>query len=35
MADDLREEILTAITPQELEQTQRVLEKLLREVEKK
>ena len=33
--DDLREEILTAITPQEQEQTQRVLEKLLREVEKK
>ena len=32
---DLREEILTAITPQEQEQTQRVLEKLLREVEKK
>ncbi|STT48913.1 marR family transcriptional regulator [Klebsiella pneumoniae] len=31
----LREEILTAITPQEQEQTQRVLEKLLREVEKK
>ncbi len=27
--------ILTAITPQEQEQTQRVLEKLLREVEKK
>jgi MarR family transcriptional regulator for hemolysin len=35
VADDLREEILTAITPQEQEQTQRVLEKLLREVEKK
>ena len=35
VADDLREEILTAITPQEREQTQRVLEKLLREVEKK
>ncbi|HBS1667371.1 MarR family winged helix-turn-helix transcriptional regulator [Klebsiella quasipneumoniae] len=35
VADDLREEILTVITPQEREQTQRVLEKLLREVEKK
>ena len=35
VAADLREEILTAITPQEQEQTQRVLEKLLREVEKK
>ena len=35
VADDLREEILTAITPQEREQTPRVLEKLLREVEKK
>lgn len=35
VADDLREEILTAITPEEREQTHRVLEKLLREVEKK
>ncbi|ELW9545250.1 MarR family transcriptional regulator [Klebsiella aerogenes] len=35
VADDLREEILTAITPQEREQTHRVLEKLLHEVEKK
>lgn len=35
VADDLREEILTAITPEEQRQTQRVLEKLLREVEKK
>lgn len=34
VADDLREEILTAITPEEQRQTQRVLEKLLREVEK-
>ncbi|HBV6391406.1 TPA: MarR family transcriptional regulator [Klebsiella aerogenes] len=35
VADDLREEILTAITAEEREQTHRVLEKLLREVEKK
>ncbi|WP_334644488.1 MarR family winged helix-turn-helix transcriptional regulator [Klebsiella aerogenes] len=35
VADDLREEILTAITPEEREQTHRVLEKLLHEVEKK
>lgn len=35
VADELREEILTAITPDEQQQTQRVLEKLLREVEKK
>ena len=35
VADELREEILTAITPEEREQTQRVLEKLLHEVEKK
>lgn len=35
VADDLREEILTAITAEEREQTQRVLEKLLHEVEKK
>ena len=35
VADDLREEILTAITPVEQRQTHRVLEKLLREVEKK
>ncbi|VUS54825.1 Transcriptional regulator SlyA [Klebsiella spallanzanii] len=35
VADDLREEILTVITPEEQRQTQRVLEKLLREVEKK
>ncbi|VUS44146.1 Transcriptional regulator SlyA [Klebsiella pasteurii] len=35
VADDLREEILTAITPEEQQQTQQVLEKLLREVEKK
>ncbi|MFK3703543.1 MarR family winged helix-turn-helix transcriptional regulator [Klebsiella sp. NPDC088457] len=35
VADDLREEILSAITPEERAQTQRVLEKLLREVEKK
>ena len=35
VADDLREEILTAITPEEQQQTQLVLEKLLREVEKK
>ena len=35
VADDLREEILTAITPEEREQTNRVLEKLLHEVEKK
>ncbi|WP_370429539.1 MarR family winged helix-turn-helix transcriptional regulator [Klebsiella aerogenes] len=35
VADDLREEILTAITPKEREQTHRVLEKLLHEVEKK
>lgn len=34
VADDLREEILTAITPEEQQQTQQVLEKLLREVEK-
>lgn len=35
VADDLREEILTAITPEDREQTHRVLEKLLHEVEKK
>lgn len=35
VADDLREEILTAITPEEREQTHRVLEKLLHELEKK
>ncbi|ENS0477276.1 TPA: MarR family transcriptional regulator [Klebsiella aerogenes] len=35
VADDLREEILTAITAEEREQTHRVLEKLLHEVEKK
>ncbi|WEF26233.1 MarR family transcriptional regulator [Klebsiella aerogenes] len=35
VADELREEILTAITPEEREQTQLVLEKLLHEVEKK
>ena len=35
VAADLREEILTAITPEEREQTHRVLEKLLHEVEKK
>lgn len=35
VADDLREEILTAITPEEREQTHRVLEKLLHEVGKK
>ena len=35
VADALREEILTAITPEEREQTHRVLEKLLHEVEKK
>lgn len=35
VADELREEILTAITPQEQEQTREVLMKLLREVEKK
>ncbi|HFZ1301419.1 TPA: MarR family winged helix-turn-helix transcriptional regulator [Klebsiella aerogenes] len=35
VADDLREEILTAITPEEREQIHRVLEKLLHEVEKK
>ncbi|EOV8480801.1 MarR family winged helix-turn-helix transcriptional regulator [Klebsiella aerogenes] len=35
VADDLREEILTAITAEEREQTRRVLEKLLHEVEKK
>ncbi len=35
VADDLREEILTAITPEEREQTHRILEKLLHEVEKK
>lgn len=35
VADELREEILTAITPQEQQQTYDVLTKLLREVEKK
>ena len=35
VADELREEILTAITPEEQEITQRVLTRLLREVEKK
>ncbi|HDT4315637.1 TPA: MarR family transcriptional regulator [Klebsiella aerogenes] len=35
VADDLREEILTAITAEEREQPHRVLEKLLHEVEKK
>lgn len=35
VADDLREEILTAITAEEREQTHQVLEKLLHEVEKK
>lgn len=35
VADTLREEIMTVITPQEQEQTYEVLLKLLREVEKK
>lgn len=35
VADDLREEILSAISPEERQQTHLVLEKLLREVEKK
>ena len=35
VADELREEILTVITPEEQEITQRVLTRLLREVEKK
>ena len=35
VADELREEILTAITPEEQEITQRVLTRLLHEVEKK
>lgn len=35
IADELREEILTAITPEEQEQTRKVLTKLLREVERK
>lgn len=35
VADELREEILTAITPEEQQQTYDVLTKLLREVEKK
>lgn len=35
VADELREEILTVITPEEQEQTREVLMKLLREVEKK
>ena len=35
VADTLREEIMTVITPQEQEQTYEVLMKLLREVEKK
>ncbi|MGK9173454.1 MarR family transcriptional regulator [Yokenella regensburgei] len=35
VADTLREEILSVITPQEQADTRRVLEKLLREVEKK
>ncbi|WP_393949652.1 MarR family winged helix-turn-helix transcriptional regulator [Kluyvera intermedia] len=35
IADELREEILTAITPEEQQQTYDVLTKLLREVEKK
>jgi len=35
VADELREEILTVITPEEQEQTRDVLMKLLREVEKK
>lgn len=35
VADELREEILTVITPEEQEMTRRVLTRLLREVEKK
>lgn len=35
VADELREEILTVITPEEQEITQRVLTRLLHEVEKK
>ena len=35
VADDLREEILSVITPEEQAQTRQVLEKLLREVERK
>ncbi|HAU8264660.1 TPA: MarR family transcriptional regulator [Kluyvera intermedia] len=35
VADDLREEILSVISPEEQAQTRRVLEKLLIEVEKK
>ncbi|MDP1194724.1 MarR family transcriptional regulator, partial [Klebsiella pneumoniae] len=35
LAHHLREEIQTPITPQEQQQTQRELEKLLRDVEKK
>ncbi|GJL37165.1 Transcriptional regulator SlyA [Phytobacter ursingii] len=35
VADDLREEILSVISPEEQTQTRRVLEKLLIEVEKK
>lgn len=35
VADELREEILTAITPEEQQQTYDVLTKLLREVEQK
>lgn len=35
VADGLREEILSVISPEEQEQTRRVLEKLLNEVEKK
>lgn len=35
VADGLREEILSVITPEEQAQTRQVLEKLLREVEKK
>jgi MarR family transcriptional regulator for hemolysin len=35
VADGLREEILSVISPQEQAQTRQVLEKLLREVEKK
>ena len=35
VADELREEILTVITPEEQEKTYEVLLKLLREVEKK
>jgi len=35
VADALREEILSSITAEERERTQRVLETLLRELEKK